>query len=388
MKNFCNLILVSAGQIIYLNKMKKIKIFLQRPWKISDSSYYKYLNEELPKNIEYVNLNSEKSLTITSSKDFWRNHFLKQRIKKFFRKTRIPYPNAHWTKNAKRYDLIHCAHCLSWNRKVPWICDIEYSDQFYVGNKSEFLKKIVRKILLRKNCKKIMAWSEWSKKNILKEFPELKNKVEIVYPALPLGKFRKRDYRKINLLFVGRDFIGKGGEIALEVMDVLTKKYKNVYGKIISDIPKEFYEKYSENKKIKISNLVPHEKLFGEIYPDSDVLIYPTRSDTLGFAILEAQSFGIPVIATKTSSTHTINETISDGKTGFIIPGDFSAWSGNEKEKKKIADGIIKNTEKLIGNRNLLKKMSESCVKEFKDGKFSIKERNKKLEKIFSESLK
>jgi len=364
-----------------------VKIFLQRPWKVSDSSYYKYLNEGLPKGIEYVNLKNEKTATINSSRDFWRNHFLKQRIKKFFSKTKSPYPNAHFTKHSGKYDLIHCAHCLSWNRKKNWICDIEYSDQFYVGNKSKLLKKIVRRILKRKNCKKIMPWSEWSKKNILKEFPELKNKIEVVYPALPLNKV-KRDYKKINLFFVGRDFIGKGGEIALEAMDYLTKKYKEVYGTIVSDIPKKFIDKYSANKKIKLSNLVPQNKLFKEIYPKANIFIYPTRSDTLGFAILEAQSFGIPVIATKTTSTHTINETISEGKTGFIIEGDISAWSGNEKEKKRIVKKIIKKTEKLIDEKKLLKKFSENCFKKFENGKFSIKERNKKLERIFRESLK
>ncbi len=366
--------------------MKKIKVFLQIPWKVSDSSYYKYLGMDLPKEIEYVNLDS--TATINSSKKFWKNHFLKQRIKKFFRKTKIPYPNAHFTKNSMNYNLIHCAHCLSWNKKISWICDIEYSDQFYVGNKSGILKKIVQKILGRKNCKKILAWSEWSEKSILKEFPKIKNKVEVVYPALPLGKFPKRDYKKINLLFVGRDFIGKGGEIVLEVMNRLTKKHKNVYGVVVSDIPKKFFGKYSDNKKIKLSNLIPQEKLIEEIYPQADIFIYPTRSDTLGFAILEAQSFGIPVIATKTISTHTINEIIAEGKTGFIIPGNFSAWSGNEDEKNRIVREMVKKTEKLIKDKKLLRKISDNCVKEFENGKFSIKRRNEKLRRVFEESLK
>jgi len=364
--------------------MKNIKIFLQRPWKVSDSSYYKYLNEGLPRGIEYVNLQDKKNKgIITSSKEFWKNQSLKRKVKNFFRNFKFPYPNAHFTRNSHEYDLIHCAHCLSWNRTKPWICDIEYADQFYVGNKSKLLKKIVRRILLRKNCVKIMPWSKWSEKNILKEFPELKDKIEIIYPALPLNKV-KRNYGRINLLFVGREFVGKGGEIALEVMDYLTKKYKNVYGTMITEILEDKIKKYRKNKKIKILDLVPQEKLFKEIYPNGDIFLYPTRSDTLGFAILEAQSFGIPVIATKTKSTHTINETISDGKTGFIVKGDVSAWSGeNEKEKNRIVMEIVKRTEKLIKDKKLLKKMSGNCFKEFKDGKFSVKERNGKLRKIF-----
>ena len=359
-----------------------VKIFLQRPWKVSDSSYYRYLNEGLPKGIEYINLQKN---VLTSSKDFWKNKSLKKKVKSFFRNTKLPYPNAHFTKNSKKYDLIHCAHCLSLNKTKPWICDIEYEGQFYIGNKSKILKNIVGKILKRKNCRKIMPWTKWSKDNILRDFPELKDKIELVYPALPLRKVDERNYDKINLLFIGREFLGKGGEIALEVMDYLTKKHSNVYGTVITEIIEKNIEKYRKNNKIKILDLVSQEKLFEEIYPQSDIFIYPTRSDTLGFAILEAQSFGIPVIVTKTTSTHTVEETIDEGRTGFIVPGNYNAWTEDNEEKKRIIKEIIGKSEELIENKKLLSKMSENCFKEFDEGKFSIRERNKKLEKIFKE---
>ena len=44
-------------------------------------------------------------------------------------------------------------------------------------------------------------------------------------------------------------------------------------------------------------------------------------------------------------------------------------------------------TEKLMNNKKLREKMSRNALKEIKSGRFSIKERNKKLKRIYKESL-
>jgi len=370
-------------------KNKKIKIYLQKPLGISDSSYYRYLKEYPPENVEY--LGSKKFGVITRGKSLKRLSWLKQFSKKILKKFNISVPNAYYTKHANKYDLIHCTNCLSKN-KQPWVTDMEFI-RFQIGsyskNYSPASKKLIRKYVNSKYCKKIMAWSEWSKKGILKQFPELENKVEIVYPAIPIYKAekRKKKDKKIRILFVGRDFEVKGGEIALEVLDRLTKKYQNIQGIIVSDVPKKFLEKYKENKKINFLRLVPQDKLFKDIYPSSDIFLYPTFSDTFGFAILEAQSFGLPVIAMKTQSTHTINETIQEGKTGFIIK-NMSANGDVRTFNNELLGEVTEKVERLIKDKKLLEKMSRLSRKKIAQGKFSIRERNKKLKRIYREALK
>jgi len=378
---------------------KKIKIYLQKSFGVSDSAYYKYLSTSPPNNVEYTG--SKQFGIIVGGGGFKRNSYVKQFIKRILRSFNISVPNAYYTKDVGEFDLIHCAHCLSKNMK-PWIMDIEYIGQFWWGSYSKAKRQIinekvidtfdsshkdrVRRYLNSKYCKKILPWSEWTKNNILREFPELKDKVEIVHPAIPLHKVKNEtEDGKIRILFVGRDFGIKGGEIALRVIDNLTKKYSHVEGVVVSDVPREIFEKYSSNKKIKFLGLVPQEKLFERIYPSADIFLYPTFSDTLGFAILEAQSFGIPVIAMKTMSTHTIEETILDGKTGFIIRNmgtDGSAKTFNDR----VVDEFVEKTERLIKDAKLLKKMGKSSMKEITHGKFSIKERNKKLGRIYREA--
>jgi len=360
-----------------------MKVYLQYPWKFPDSPYYKYLIDNPPENIEFLNTEKQKGVII-NKRFFWFSNFLKRIIRRFTNFLKLSIPNANFTKTSQDYDLIHCCHCLSKNKNKPWIADIESEWQFYIGNKTKKSKERVRKILLRENCKKIMPWTEKTKKEILKEFPEIKDKVKVVYPAIPLPNIKRKKYKNINLLFVGRYFYEKGGFHALEVIDKLTKKYNNVKGIIISEVPKSVLKKYSQNRKIKFFGLMPQEKLF-KICQESDIFVYPGYSDSFGFSMLEAMSFGIPVV---TVDGFARKEIVEENKTGFVIerPRTFSEklLGGNEK---LVIEEIAKKAELLIKNKGLIKEMSKNCMEEIKNGRFSIKERSKRLEKIYKWAL-
>ena len=367
--------------------MKKIKVYLQYPWGISDSQYYKSLIENPPKSVEYVSSKVKLGM-IHNKKLFAVKNFLKGFIRNFLLKIRFSPLNIKRTKTKKGYDLIHCAHCLSKNNS-PWVVDFE-GDAWQIwlsGVASKRSHRKAKKILLRKNCKKIIAWTESSKKEIIKRFPEIEKKIEIVSYAMPFPKqLKKKKKNKITLLFIGRYFYSKGGLHALKVFDKLTKKYENVEGIFISQIPKEIYERYKGNKKIKFFGLMPHEKVMGEIFPQSDIFVYPGYGDTFGFMFLEAMSFGLPVV---TVDGFARKDLVEEGKTGFIInrPWEINTRIIGPKEEQLI-DEIIKKTEELIENKKLHEKMSKNSIEMIKKGGFSIEERNKKLEKVYREALK
>jgi glycosyltransferase involved in cell wall biosynthesis len=367
---------------------QELKVFFQRPPQVSDSPYYKYLLDFAPANIKYSG--NKKTGLIISGKTLKSFSLFKQLTKRILIKLNVTIPNAYKSKINEEVDLIHCSNCLSKN-KTPWVADMEYG-RFWIGGKSEDYKyapkSIIRKYINSKYCKKILPWSNWSKRRILSEFPEIENKIEVVYPSIPTQKFKKnKNSKKIKILFIGRDFETKGGKIAVEVLDNITKRYDDIEGVVISDTPKEILDKYIKNKKIKFMNLVNQKELFKNIYPSADIFLYPTFSDTFGFAILEAQSFGLPVLVQKTRSTHTVEETIEDGKTGFIVD-NISASGENKIFSEKTVLEFIGSCEKLIKDRSLRQKMSNNCINQIKIGKFSMDTRNKKLEGIYMEAIK
>ncbi|MEK6927743.1 MAG: glycosyltransferase family 4 protein [Nanoarchaeota archaeon] len=365
--------------------MNKIKIYLQRPWKISDSPYYHYLLSNPPSNVEYINTQGKRQGVIENHKKFRLINNLKGYIKKAFRIFYKGFPNAHYTFSNEKYDLIHCAHCMSLNHS-PWIMDIEFVNQFWAsGNAYPNKKKTVLKILKNNNCKKILAWTEWTKQGILEILPEIKDKIEVVYPAIPSRNISKKENKDITLLFISRRFYFKGGLHALEVMDRLTKKYSNIKGIIVSDTPREVISHYSQNKNISFFEVMPQKELMKKVYPLADIFIYPSYTDTFGFGLTEALSFGLPVI---TVDGQARKEIIQEGKTGFVIPAPKNLDLYSLKNQEKTIQEIVSKASLLIENKTLRKTMSKNALNEIKTGRFSITERNKKLKLIFQEAIR
>jgi glycosyltransferase involved in cell wall biosynthesis len=363
---------------------KNMKIYLQYPWKFPDSPYYKYLLDSPPEEVIYLNTHREKGV-ITHGLKFWFLTRLKVKIRHIAGKIKLPFPNAHLTKYSGKYDLIHCAHCLSKNKNKPWVADLEHAWSMWIaGHKTTKLaKKMVKKILFKKNCKKIMPWTEYSKNQILRIFPKLKSKIEVVYPAITSPK--KNFYKKEKLiLFSGRDFRLKGGFLALEIMRKVKKENPSTRCIFISRTPKKIKEEF---KEIEIYDLMPQKKLF-EFMGKSSIFLYPSLMDTFGFSILEAFKFGTIPFVLKTINTPSVEEIIENKNTGLVFPTSLNIENKNSKEEKRIIEEITQKVNYLLKNKKLREKMSKKCINIIKEGKFSIKERNKKLKRIYEEALK
>lgn len=367
--------------------MTSIKIYLQYPWKFPDSPYYKYLIENPPEGIEYLNVERQKGAITNKQKLFFSN-WIKWKMRASLITFNISFLNIHKTETTEHYGVIHCAHCLSKN-KGPWVADFEGLWQMSVsGIISEKTMKKIRKIILQKNCKCIMAWTKEAEKEILEKIPEANGKIKVVYPAIRVNEKSTWKNKEIKILFVGRYFYAKGGLHALKVIDEITKKYPNTRGLIISDVPEKIKKEYSNNKKIEFSGLISQKKLFEEVYPQSDIFLYPGYSDTFGFSILEAMSFGLPII---TADGFARREIVEDGKVGFVVEASKKRdWWDNYlhiEGEVEILKGFIDRTSLLVEDRKLREKMSKNCIEMIKNGKFSIKERNKKLKKIYEDAL-
>ena len=372
-----------------------MKIHLQYPWAFPDSTYYKTLINHPPKDLIYTNIKKIKKGATTSLNKFLLTNFIKKYIRITLHYFRIPLINSHYTLSTEtnpyipysknNFDLIHCAHCLSLNKNEPWVADIEGNFSLQLsGYLTKLGKRRIRNLLLRDNCKKIMPWTESSKQELLKEFPEIKNKVEVVYPAIPFQTNIKKKKKKLRIIFVSRYFHLKCGLIVLEVMERLRKDY-GIEGVIVSGVPSDLKRKYPN---LKIYDLMPQKKLFN-LMRDSDIFLYPSAADTFGFSLLEAMSFGLPIVTINTKWTKSRREIITNFETGFIFDVKKKIDYYNiGKMEEDIIQELISYCKYLIRSPKCRKDISKNCLKIIKNGKFSIQERNKKLSKIYKEALK
>jgi glycosyltransferase involved in cell wall biosynthesis len=74
--------------------------------------------------------------------------------------------------------------------------------------------------------------------------------------------------------------------------------------------------------QVKILGRLSHEELL-PVLEWADLAILPSRAESFGLAIAEAQAAGLPVIACKTGA---VPEIVEDGLTGWLVePGDSQA---------------------------------------------------------------
>ena len=308
-------------------------------------------------------------------------------------------------------DLIHSTRgILQIKQKKPWIIDLESGGIFvsfrFGALKNPITKKIIGNALKSRKCKRILPQSEAAKKNLMRviDCRKFRDKIEVLYLAMRPCKKKKinRKDKKIIILFIGKNFQGKGGHDLLKAYEILTKKYKNLELKFKGDIPKRYLPLAKKLKGLKIINeYFSRDKLFDYMYLSSDIFVLPTHQDNYGVVFLEAMSAGLPLVGT---TSFTVPELIEDGKNGFLIKTPYS-WENyldkkNKLNTKKIANDwekphpeivkqLVEKLSILIEDKKLREKMGENGRKTIADenGKFSISKRNRQLRKIYEYTL-
>jgi glycosyltransferase involved in cell wall biosynthesis len=124
----------------------------------------------------------------------------------------------------------------------------------------------------------------------------------------------------------------------------------------------------------------------------ADIFIHPHHGN-LSHSLLDAMSYGLPVV---TSDTWATSEIIEDGKAGFLVhdPKADKFTEGpilrldDPRYGKEILKGLDSNiVEELVEKTSALRrKMGEAARYEVAYGKHSIRERNKKLKQIIDEA--
>lgn len=165
--------------------------------------------------------------------------------------------------------------------------------------------------------------SDWAAKSAIENYNRSEENVSVINLGANLELEPKRDdvIRKdfsnsINLLFLGRDWKRKGGDIAFEAFKIINDRNKNVKFIVCGCKPP------TEHPNMEVIDLLdknnPEELAeLNNILIRSHVLFVPTRADCTPIVFCEAFAYGIPVI---TADTGGVTSLIENDKNGYALP--------------------------------------------------------------------
>jgi glycosyltransferase involved in cell wall biosynthesis len=299
----------------------------------------------------------------------------------------------------------------------PWVVSVEWPHVLIGRDVRHFqrYRRTVEERLASRECRRILTWTDWARDSLLLNFDcdRFRRKVEVVPQAVPSKVFeRKRNGRNRRILFVAsanipQAFDTKGGKEVLEVFGALSKKYKSLELVMRAKIPPHVRRRYGNILTMDAVRVVESEQPLEALekeFINADIFLYPSH-ESHNTVILDAMSYELPVVTTEAGSTGRIK----DGYSGLVVRNSTRIpyfWSGNnmsmipagatplKQERSKaletvdpeLVSELVERTSVLIENPDLARRIGSAARWEVEEGKFSIKNRNDKLKRVFDDA--
>jgi glycosyltransferase involved in cell wall biosynthesis len=167
-----------------------------------------------------------------------------------------------------------------------------------------------------------LPWSNWAAASLRRQGVD-ERRIRVIPPGvdldqwLPRPEIRGEGSDRLRLLFVGGDFVRKGGNLLLDVfrarfaalceLDIVTRDP-------VPPVP-----------GVRVHRAEPNSPLLRDLYARADVFVLPTRAEFFGIASVEALASGLPVIASDLGGARDI---VDDGETGWLIQPTGESLAG------------------------------------------------------------
>lgn len=222
---------------------------------------------------------------------------------------------------------------------------------------------IILKKKVIKYADKIIALTEWEKKELSKFIPE--DKITIIPHPININEFQK--YKKpkkkndeiiiISVSGVARD---RGLDIMAKIWNDIERKYKKIKWFIAGSIlDKGVYEeirKLTNNSKNVIFLGYLQKKDIINLFLKADIYVHPMTYACFGLSLIEAQVFGLPIVTGNKAAIPYV-----------VSPDNFLIDVTDINQLKKALITLIEDEElrKKLGNsgKNYIKQFDYSVVR-------------------------
>ena len=217
----------------------------------------------------------------------------------------------------------------------------------------------------------IITWSERARNSVIEHYAISPTKVTAIPPPAAGEFFSKLNPKQWaiqsnpRLLFVGNDFVRKGGEDLIEVFleSFSDRASLDIVTNASVDLPAE--------ANIRIHRGIrPLSPEMLQLYQNADIFVMPTLEDVYGIVFIEAMAAGLPCIGTKVMA---VPELVQDGVNGLTIP------PGSRAALRTALSKLIDNPDLRISMGQAGRKLAEE--------KFDARANCQKIYQIFLHSL-
>ena len=238
------------------------------------------------------------------------------------------------------YDLLHVKNAVPLFHAAPFVVTFEdFLPRVPTDYYSPCLHRLLFRALCRSRCRRIIAESAYALRQFeaqnhhFPDFAVARAKTEILLPAIAPRADRPKTGprgRPPRLLFVGRDFLRKGGGAMVRAHEILRRRGAAPETHLVTDFrwrpddyvgPRDPAFAEAEHDRARQDGIVLHGRVgpdeVARLMADADLLVLPTFHDTFGYVVLEALASGTPVVATRTCA---LPEVIDEGRDGWLLP--------------------------------------------------------------------
>jgi glycosyltransferase involved in cell wall biosynthesis len=190
------------------------------------------------------------------------------------------------------------------------------------------------------------TWSHWAKQSLVDDYGAPADHITVIRPGTNLANYPLRDFKAdktkpLQVLFVGGDFLRKGGDVLMRSLAGTTRGDFELHLVTADEI--------TPTDRVRVyQNLKPHSPELLRLYNEADIFALPTRGDCLAVVLGEAMAASLPVITTPVGAHP---EVVRHGHNGWIVPLDDANALRNRimsfADDRKLVDSMGRNARKV-----------------------------------------
>lgn len=205
-------------------------------------------------------------------------------------------------------------------------------DVFRVLTTREMRRRRERQLRIYAKAAGVIAMSHWLAGSLVNDTGLPREKVHVVHPGLVAGNcapLTERPTPRRRLLFIGRTFASKGGDIVLKALSLLRSQVDPRITLTIAGPPALPAGEVPEG--VNFLGALPSREV-AKLYDTHDLFVLPTRIEGFGIVFAEALARGLPCIG---RNNFAMPEIVQPPRYGSLLDGDDPAQLA-----KLIADAL------------------------------------------------